>query len=53
MKVTNYATSKSGVKNSVIAVACENCNHIMVVKSGKSVTSFKSLATIEKELITA
>ena len=30
MKVTNYATTKSGTKHAVIAVACENCGHIMV-----------------------
>jgi phosphatidylserine/phosphatidylglycerophosphate/cardiolipin synthase-like enzyme len=35
MKVTNYATTKSGTKHAVIAVACENCGHIMVVKTGK------------------
>ena len=52
MKVTNYATTKSGTKHAVIAVACENCGHIMVVKTGKNVTSFKTLSTIAKELIT-
>lgn len=53
MKVTNYATSKSGAKYSVIAVACERCNHIMVVKSGRSITAFKSLAAIAREQISA
>ena len=51
MKVTNYTTNKSGPKHSVIAVACEQCNHIMVVKSGRNITAFKSLAALAKEQI--
>jgi len=52
MRVTNYSPTKSGKKNSVLAFACEKCGHIMVVKTNKSVTSFKSLSTIAKPLVT-
>lgn len=52
MRVTNYSPTKTGKKNSVLAFSCAKCGHIMVVKTGKSVTSFKSLSAIAKPLVT-